>query len=135
MRHLWKLAILGLAAAAAAGCAGVGGGSHKQGAAPHKVRPGQPMQQFSVKESEWKLDPSRITFDRAGVYRFQAVNVGHVAHALAIVSPAGVAVKTAWIKPGQSTTVDVVVSSHGNYRFFDPIHRHHAGMSGLAILG
>ncbi len=136
MRRLFpSSAALGLVAASAlllTGC--FGGGSSKS--AHRKVRPGKPLQQISIKESEWRLDPSKITFDQAGIYRFEAVNVGKRVHALAIEGPGGAAARTARIKPGQSTTVDVVVAKRGSYRFFDPVDRHrHKGMVGLATLG
>jgi uncharacterized cupredoxin-like copper-binding protein len=125
------LALLPATALLVAGCFG-GGGSKIS--APKKVRPGKPIQQIDVRESEFKLDPSTISFDRPGIYRFQAINVGKQQHALRIVGP-GVLVSTARIKPGQATTVDVVVVKKGSYRFFDPISNHRKkGMVGTADL-
>jgi hypothetical protein len=57
-------------------------------------------------------------------------------HSLTIVSPSGSVARTAWIKPGQSTTVDVVIASKGRYRLFDSRARHaHPSMTGVAVLG
>jgi hypothetical protein len=123
------LALLPVAALLLAGC--FGGGS--KASAP-KVRPGKPIQQIDVRESEFKLDPSRISFDRPGIYRFQAINVGKHPHALRIVGP-GVLASTAKIKPGQATTVDIVVAKKGSYKFFDPLSNHRKkGMVGTADL-
>src|SRR5438105_4085259 len=125
------LALLPMTALMLAGCFG---GNSTKSAAPKKVRPGKPIQQIDVRESEFKLDPSTISFDRPGIYRFQAINVGKHVHALRIVGP-GVLVSTAKIKPGQATTVDVVVAKKGSYKFFDPISNHRKkGMVGTADL-
>jgi uncharacterized cupredoxin-like copper-binding protein len=124
------LALLPVAALTLAGC--FGGGSRTS--APAKVRAGKPIQQIDVRESEFKLDPSKISFDRPGIYRFQAINVGKRAHALRIVGP-GVLASTAKIKPGQATTVDIVVAKKGSYKFFDPLSNHRKkGMVGTADL-
>jgi hypothetical protein len=125
------LALLPVTALALAGCFGGGG---TKTSALKKVRPGRPIQQIDVRESEFKLDPSQISFGRPGIYRFQAINVGKQLHALRIVGP-GVLVSTAKIKPGQATTVDVVVAKRGSYQFFDPISNHRKkGMVGSADL-
>jgi hypothetical protein len=130
--RLAPLALLPVTALLLAGCFG-GGGSKTS--ASKKVRPGKPIQQIDVRESEFKLDPSTISFDRPGIYRFQAINVGKQLHALRIVGP-GVLASTAKIKPGQATTVDVVVAKKGSYKFFDPISNHRKkGMVGSANLG
>jgi hypothetical protein len=109
------------------------GGSSKS-SAPERVRPGKPIQQIDIRESEFKLDPSKVSFDRPGIYRFQAINVGKQLHALRIVGP-GVVASTAKIKPGQATTVDVVVAKKGSYKFFDPLADYRKlGMIGTAEL-
>ena len=125
------LALLPATALVVAGCFG-GGGSKIS--APKNARPGKPIQQIDVRESEFKLDPSKVSFDRPGIYRFQAINVGKRVHALRIVGP-GVLASTAKIKPGQATTVDVVVAKKGSYKFCDPISNHRKrGMVGTADL-
>jgi len=130
--RLAPLALLPVTALLLAGCFGGGG---TKTAAPKNVRPGKPIQQIDVRESEFKLDPSTISFGRPGIYRFQAINVGKQLHALRIVGP-GVIASTAKIKPGQATTVDIVVAKKGNYKFFDPISNHRKkGMVGSANLG
>jgi hypothetical protein len=124
------LALLPVAALLLAGC--FGGGS--KSSEPKKVRPGKPIQQIDVTESEFKLDPSKISFDRPGIYRFQAINAGKQVHALKIVGP-GVLASTAKIKPGQTTTVDIMVAKKCSYRFFDPLADHQKrGMVGTADL-
>src|SRR5437764_15301612 len=93
--RLAPLTLLPFAALLLAGC--FGGGI--KSSAPKNVRPGKPIQRIDVKESEFKLEPSKIGFDRPGIYRFQAINVGKQVHALRIVGP-GVLASTAKLKPG-----------------------------------
>src|SRR5207245_800617 len=109
-RAVRRLVPLVRLAALAAGC--FGGGSHK--VAVHKVKPGKPQGVVVVTEKDGSLDPKNVTLPKAGVYRFQAVNAGKHAHALAITSTGGVNLKTAKLKPGQSTTFDVPVSKPGS---------------------
>jgi hypothetical protein len=126
-----RLGPLVLLAVLAAGC--FGGGSHK--VAVHRVKPGKPQGMVVVTEKDGSLDPKSVTLPKAGVYRFQAVNQGKRAHALAIVGPGGVNVKTAKLKPGQSTTVDVRISKPGSYRYFSPVDGDRKkGMEGVAVL-
>ena len=130
LSRIAPLALLPVAALLLAGC--FGGGS--KSSAPTKVRPGKPIQRIDIKESEFRLDPSKVSFDRPGIYRFQAINVGKQLHALRIVGP-GVLASTAKIRPGQATTVDVVVAKKGSYKFFDPLSDHRKkGMVGTADL-
>jgi uncharacterized cupredoxin-like copper-binding protein len=122
------LALLPVSALLLAGCFG----GNSESTAPKTVRPGKPIQQIDVKESEFRLEPSKISFGRAGIYRLQAINVGKKVHALRIVGP-GVRASTAKIKPGQATTMDVVVAKKGSYTFFDPLGAHRKlGMVGTA---
>jgi len=126
-----RLAPLVLVAVLAAGC--FGGGSHK--VAVHKVKPGKPQGVVVVTEKDGSLDPKNITLPKPGVYRFQAVNAGKHAHALAIEGSGGVNVKTANLKPGQSTTIDVQISKPGSYRYYSPVDGDRKkGMEGVAVL-
>ena len=126
-----RLVPLVLLAVLAAGC--FGGGSHK--VAVHKVKPGKPQGVVIVTEKDGSLDPKNVTLPKAGVYRFQAVNAGKHAHALAITGPGGVSLKTATLKPGQSTTVDVKISKPGSYRYYSPVDGDRKkGMEGVAVL-
>ena len=134
MRYLSRtvgLAVLAALALALTGC--FGGGS--KSSTPKKVRPGKPIQEISIEESEFKLDPGKVQLGRIGIYRFHAINIGKKVHALRIVGPGGVSALTAKLEPGQSTTVDVFVAKKGTYRYFDPVADHKKkGMVGLAIL-
>ena len=61
---------------------------------------------------------------------------GKKVHALRITGPGGVSAVTARLKPGQSTTVDVIARKKGTYTYFDPVAGHRKkGMVGLALLG
>jgi Cupredoxin-like domain len=131
MRLLFRFSSIAALALAAAAC----GGSSKS-SAPKKVAPGKPIQEIAIEESEFKLDPDEVELDRAGIYRFHAINVGKKVHALRIKGPGGVSAVTARLRPGQSTTVDVAVRKKGTYTYFDPVADHkRKGMVGRALLG
>jgi uncharacterized cupredoxin-like copper-binding protein len=133
MRHVSRIAPLAALAALALTAAACGG---SKSAAPKKVAPGKPIQEIAIEESEFKLDPSKVELGTAGIYRFHAINVGKQVHALRIVGPGEVSALTAKLKPGQSTTVDVVVRKKGTYTYYDPVADHkQKGMVGLALLG
>src|SRR5919201_3060013 len=118
MRRLSRLASLAALAALALTVAACGG---SKTSAPKKVRPGKPLQEISIEESEFALDPAKVELDRRGIYRFHAINVGTKVHGLRIVGPGHVSAVTARLKPGQSTTVDVLVRKKGSYTYFDPV--------------
>jgi len=133
VRHLPRLVPLAALAALALTVAACGG---SKSSAPKKVVPGKPIQEISIEESEFKLDPSEVELGRAGIYRFHALNAGKKVHALRIVGPGHVSALTAKLKPGQSTTVDVIVRKKGTYTYFDPVADHKKkGMVGRALLG
>jgi uncharacterized cupredoxin-like copper-binding protein len=133
MRYLSRFIPLAALAALALTVAACGG---TKSAAPKKVVPGKPIQEIAIQESEFKLDPSKVELGRAGIYRFHAINVGKKVHALRIKGPGGVSAVTARLRPGQSTTVDVVVRKKGTYTYYDPVSNHkRKGMVGIALLG
>ena len=133
MRFASRLVPLAALAALALSVAACGG---TKSAAPKKVAPGKPIEEISIEESEFALDPAKVELGRAGIYRFHAINVGKKVHALRIKGPGGVSAVTARLRPGQSTTVDVVVRKKGTYTYFDPVADHkRKGMVGLALLG
>ena len=133
MRHVSRLvplAALGALALTAAACGG------SKSSAPKRVVPGKPIQEISIEESDFKLDPSQVKLDRAGIYRFHALNSGKKVHALRIVGPGHISALTAKLKPGESTTVDVIVRKKGTYTYFDPVADHRKkGMVGRVLLG
>src|SRR4051794_7572691 len=123
-------AALAVLALAASGCGGA------KTAAPKKVAPGKPIEEIAIKETEFALDPAQIELGRAGIYRFHAINAGKKVHGLRINGPGGVSAVTARLKPGQSTTVDVIARKKGTYTYFDPVAGHRQkGMIGIALLG
>ena len=129
MRYVLRFAVLAALALAATACGG------SKSSAPKKVVPGKPIQEIAIEESEFKLEPAKVELGRAGIYRFHAINVGTKVHALRIIGPGHVSALTARLKPGQSTTVDVIVRKKGTYTYFDPVADHKKkGMVGLALL-
>jgi plastocyanin len=58
-----------------------------------------------------------------------------VRQAATITGPGGVNSKTAKVKSGQSTTVDVLVQKPGTYSYFSPVDDDRKnGMKGVAVL-
>ena len=87
----------------------------------------------TVSESEFKLDPSSATVDKAGHVTVQVKNDGATAHALVIEAPGG-EVKTPTLAPGKSATLAADLKA-GTYEMYCPIDGHRAkGMKGKLVV-
>jgi uncharacterized cupredoxin-like copper-binding protein len=83
-----------------------------------------------IKESEFKLDPSNLTLDKAGTYIFEAKNIGTLTHALEIEGN-GVEAETSQLDAGSSGKVKVELKKPGTYEMYCPVDGHRAeGMEG-----
>ena len=76
------------------GSSGGGGGSGSSAGTNEKV-----IKTVAIKETEWKLSPSRVTLSKPGTYAFKAENRGDDQHSLTIV---GKGVKAKVTKPNSS---------------------------------
>jgi uncharacterized cupredoxin-like copper-binding protein len=86
-----------------------------------------------VKETEYKLDPAKITLGKPGTYTFKAVNSGSTTHALEIEGK-GVEEETEGIDPGQSAELKVSLKP-GKYEIYCPVDGHkEQGMEGTVTV-
>jgi uncharacterized cupredoxin-like copper-binding protein len=75
----------------------------------------------AVSLTDYRL-PRNVRVPRSGLVAFEATNDGQVAHALAVVGPAGQA-RTQTLKPGERTTVEVRLPP-GTYKWYCPVGDH-----------
>ena len=115
-----------------AGCgAGGGGGQASKGS---KAAAGGPViKTIEVKETEYKLDPDKITLNKPGTYVFKAVNSGSTTHALEIEGK-GVEEETKDLDAGQSAELKVTLKP-GKYEIYCPVDGHRQqGMEGTVTV-
>jgi len=124
--------LVGASLAVAAGCGGSSSSSSDSTSASGGAS-GTPVKTVEIKETEFKLDPSTISLDKAGTYTFKAVNKGSFGHALEIEGN-GVEEKTHTIDAGGSATLTVKLQP-GNYEIYCPVGNHRAmGMEGKVVV-
>ena len=73
---------------------------------------------------EYSLDPSSVTFERPGTFRFHGINRGSETHALRIAG-VGLDEETPLLAPGQSAMLTVPLSA-GTYEMWCPVADHRA---------
>jgi uncharacterized cupredoxin-like copper-binding protein len=97
----------------------------------------------TIKESEFKLSPSRVTLSKPGTYSFKAEDDGSIQHSLEIegkgVKSAGGQVGEAKLKqalnPGQSGVLTVTFQKPGTYVMYCPVDDHEQlGMKGEVVV-
>jgi plastocyanin len=121
-----------------AGCGAGGGGgqaSKSSGTATEgsTAAGGSVVKTIEVKETEYKLDPAKITLSKPGTYTFKAVNSGSTTHALEIEGK-GVEEETEGIDPGQSAELKVSLKP-GKYEIYCPVDSHREqGMEGTVTV-
>jgi uncharacterized cupredoxin-like copper-binding protein len=129
-----------------AGCgAGGGGQAGEQPGTPEPRKPsettgeaavatGRVIKTIEVKETEFALDPARITLDKPGTYVFKAVNIGAVVHSLEVEGK-GIEEETPILDPGQSAELKVTLKA-GTYEIYCPVGGHkEQGMEGTLTVG
>jgi len=117
------------------GCAGSGGGGGGGGGAgggrenaPSDAKESV-VKTIQVKETEFKLEPAKITLDKPGTYVLKAVNSGTTIHALEVEGE-GIEEETEEIQPGQSAELKVNLEA-GTYEIYCPVDGHaEEGMEG-----
>jgi uncharacterized cupredoxin-like copper-binding protein len=103
-----------------------GGTTAKAGATPGRGV----IRTVVIKESEFKLDPSKVTLDKPGTYIFEVKNVGTFTHALEIEGN-GVEAETRQMDAGNSGKIKVNFKNPGTYEMYCPVDGHRAeGMEG-----
>jgi plastocyanin len=89
---------------------------------------------IEIRETEFALDPSTVSLDRAGTYAFRAVNDGSVDHALELEGN-GIEEETETIGAGESAELTVELSE-GTYELYCPVGNHRGqGMAGRVVVG
>jgi uncharacterized cupredoxin-like copper-binding protein len=122
-----RLALLSLLALAVAGCGG-GGGSKEQAASGGGKT-------ITIKETEYKLTPAKVTVASTGSVTFEATNDGQVDHALEVEGN-DVEEETETISPGSSAKLTVDLSKPGTYEVYCPIDNHRQmGMEATLVVG
>ena len=125
--------VLLLGVFAGCGAGGGGGQASKASSANTKGSTGPVVKTIEVKESEFKLDPAKITLNKPGTYTFKAVNSGSTTHALEIEGK-GVEEETEGIDPGQSAELKVSLKP-GKYEIYCPVDGHkEQGMEGTVTV-
>jgi uncharacterized cupredoxin-like copper-binding protein len=113
--------------------AGGGGGNASGGTKSSSAAAGPVIKTVEVKETEFKLDPAKITLNKPGTYVFKAVNSGTTTHALEIEGK-GVEKETGNLNPGQSAELKVTLKP-GKYEIYCPIDSHRQqGMEGTVTV-
>jgi uncharacterized cupredoxin-like copper-binding protein len=97
----------------------------------------------AIKETNFKLSPSKVTLSKPGTYAFKAQNNGSVQHSLTIegkgVKGEGgegdeVTLERA-LNPGQSGVLTVSFQKPGTYEMYCPVDGHEQmGMKGKVIV-
>ncbi len=119
-----------VAIAAVLALAGCGGGESEESAAT-----GPALKTVQISEVDFKLQPAKVTVEKAGVYAFKVVNNGKTAHALEIEGE-GVEAKSDTLQPGDSTELKVDLKKAGSYEMYCPIDGHKGlGMEGEVAVG
>ena len=97
----------------------------------------------AIKESDFKLSPSRVTLSKPGTYAFKAENNGSVQHSLEIEGKgvkseggeAGEAKLEQALNPGQSGVLTVSFQKSGTYEMYCPVDGHEQmGMKGKVVV-
>ena len=140
MRPPRSLVIASVAALALAGCGGddeeerpaatTGGGTETE---PAEAK-GPASAKLTIRETDFKLTPSRAEVARPGVVEVVARNDGDTVHALEIEGPKG-EVETSTFGPGRSDRVRVDLSEPGTYEMYCPVGNHRdLGMKGEVVV-
>jgi uncharacterized cupredoxin-like copper-binding protein len=130
--------LLFLVALAGCGAGGGQGGGEQAGKASgtnegSAAAAGPVVKTIEVKETEYKLNPAKITLKRPGAYVFKAENTGSATHALEIEGK-GVEEETKDLDAGQSAELKVTLKS-GRYEMYCPVDGHkQQGMEGTVTV-
>ena len=131
---------LALASCGGGSSGGGGGGSGSGGSGSSDGTKGRVIKTVAIKETEWKLSPSRLTLSKPGTYAFKAEDRGDDQHSLTIVgkgvkNDAGHAQLKQAVNPGQKGVLRVTFQEAGTYQMYCPIDGHEElGMKGKVVV-
>jgi uncharacterized cupredoxin-like copper-binding protein len=114
---------------------GRGGGSGSS----HGSR-GEVIKTVAIKETEYKLSPSRVTLSKPGTYAFKSEDKGSTEHSLTIEGKGvkgaeGEATLEQPLSPGQSGVLTVTFEKSGTYEMYCPVDGHEQmGMKGEVVV-
>lgn len=132
MRRRLAVALLPVVLALPLTAAACGGG--EDGAATDAAAGGGPLETIELAATEFAFEPSEITLDAAGTYRFVLTNDGGAPHALEIEGN-GVEAETETIDGGETAQIDVELDE-GEYEIYCPVGNHaDQGMVGRVVVG
>jgi uncharacterized cupredoxin-like copper-binding protein len=98
---------------------------------------------IAIKETEYKLSPSRVTLSKPGTYAFKAFDKGSTQHSLTIEGKGvkseggegGEATLKQALNPGQSGVLTVTFRKSGTYEMYCPVDGHEQmGMKGEVVV-
>ena len=128
-RALMVVAMVAALATMAAGC-----GSSSKKSSSSKPSSGSKAAAVTIRESEFKLNPTNPKVAAGSAVPFKVQNAGTIPHALEVKGPKGEA-RVQAIQPGSSATLKVDLSKPGMYQFYCPIDGHRKrGMAGQVIV-
>ena len=111
--------------------------SASTGAATQEEQPapsGSPAETVTITETDFKIEPARVTVDKPGVIEFEVENAGAAPHALEV-EGGDVEEETETIEAGESTTLSVELTE-GSYKLYCPVGDHEdRGMVGELNVG
>jgi plastocyanin len=94
----------------------------------------------AIKESDFKLSPSRVTFSKPGTYAFKAEDEGSTQHSLTIEGKGlkgqgGEATLKQVLSSGQNGVLTVTFQKAGTYEMYCPVDGHEQiGMKGKVVV-
>jgi uncharacterized cupredoxin-like copper-binding protein len=137
---LVALALLLALALSLASCGGGSSGGGGGGSGSSDGTKGRVIKTVAIKETEWKLSPSRVTLSKPGTYAFKAEDRGDDQHSLTIVgkgvkNDAGEAQLKQAVNPGHNGVLTVTFQKAGTYQMYCPIDGHEElGMKGKVVV-
>jgi len=112
---------------------GAGGGAGNPSGTTQGATAAAVVKTIEVRETEYKLDPARITLSKPGTYVFKAENAGSITHALEIEGK-GVEEETEDLGAGQNAELRVTLKP-GKYEIYCPVGGHkEQGMEGTVTV-
>jgi uncharacterized cupredoxin-like copper-binding protein len=129
------LVLTGCGGGSSGGSSGGGGGSGSSHGTTGRV-----IKTVAIKETEYRLSPSRVTLSKPGTYAFKAEDKGFTEHSLTIEgkglkSEGGEATLKQVLSSGQNGVLTVSFQKAGTYDMYCPVDGHEQqGMKGKVVI-